>query len=565
MMPLAPTAPGVYVREESSGVRTITGVSVSITAFLGRALRGPVNRPVIVNSFGEFERMFGGLWAGAALGYAVRSFFLNGGGQAVVVRLHKPTTAGDGLASLTIGGVRLDAVEPGAWGNGISATLDSDGITDDVAQRYGLGVADLFNLSVTGAGVVERFVNLTVADNARRIDRVLAQQSRLVSAPVSGLPTTSPSGAATEQASGGDDGGSLGADEFIGSQAAKTGLYALDLTDIVNLLVIPPDTVDADVPTAVYQAAISYAASRRAVVLVDPPAAWDPIGGDPSALLGLFAGPDSRNAALFFPRVLQSDPIRGAATGAFVPGGAIAGVIARTDAQRGIWKAPAGVDATISGVTGLAVNLTDAENGRLNPLGINSLRSFPVAGVVVWGARTLRVRVPLAPWSCGSPAALSSRIETVECVEDDGTLLDAILILGAHPGSSCDEVLHASHLLAAELGLLEIDVVNDVRHGAQRRVVDRESAQHHLEPAKVAVVGELGVEHIEAKLSHGRSVAAGRDELERGLRIDEATDEPGARDAVDVDSLARDPGSLLHVGDSELKPGHRNPVGVALR
>ena len=390
MMPLAPTAPGVHVREESSGVRTITGVSVSITAFLGRALRGPVNRPVIVNSFGEFERTFGGLWAGAALGYAVRSFFLNGGGQAVVVRLYKPMTAGDGLASLTIGGVRLDAVEPGAWGNGISATLDSDGITDDVAQRYGLGVADLFNLSVTGAGVVERFVNLTVADNARRIDRVLAQQSRLVSAPVSGLPTTSPTGAATEQASGGDDGGSLGVDEFIGSQAAKTGLYALDLTDIVNLLVIPPDTVDADVPTAVYQAAISYAASRRAVVLVDPPAAWDPIGGDPSALLGLFAGPDSRNAALFFPRVLQSDPIRGAATGAFVPGGAIAGVIARTDAQRGIWKAPAGVDATISGVIGLAVNLTDAENGRLNPLGINSLRSFPAAGVVVWGARTLR-------------------------------------------------------------------------------------------------------------------------------------------------------------------------------
>src|SRR3954447_23984753 len=89
-MPVAPTYPGVYIEEISSGVRTITGVATSITAFLGRALRGPVNEAVTINSFGDFERIFGGLWADSSLGYAVRDFYLNGGSQAVIVRLIHP-------------------------------------------------------------------------------------------------------------------------------------------------------------------------------------------------------------------------------------------------------------------------------------------------------------------------------------------------------------------------------------------------------------------------------------------------------------------------------------------
>src|SRR5690242_18991878 len=95
-MPAALTYPGVYVEEVSSGVRTITGVATSITAFIGRALRGPVNEAVTINSFGDFERTFGGLWLDSQLGFAVRDFFLNGGGQAVVVRLFHPSYADDG-------------------------------------------------------------------------------------------------------------------------------------------------------------------------------------------------------------------------------------------------------------------------------------------------------------------------------------------------------------------------------------------------------------------------------------------------------------------------------------
>ena len=95
------------------------------------------------------------------------------------------------------------------------------------------------------------------------------------------------------------------------------------------------------------------------------------------------------NAALYFPRINKADTLRKGQVRDFAPGGAIAGIIARTDLQRGVWKAPAGLEATISGVTGLAVQLTDPENGELNPLGVNCLRTMPAAGTVIWGARTM--------------------------------------------------------------------------------------------------------------------------------------------------------------------------------
>src|SRR5215210_5283222 len=92
-MPSTLTYPGVYIEEIPSGVRTITGVATSITAFVGRALRGPVNEAVVINSFGDYERVFGGLWLDSSMSYAVRDFFMNGGGQAVIVRLFAPSAA----------------------------------------------------------------------------------------------------------------------------------------------------------------------------------------------------------------------------------------------------------------------------------------------------------------------------------------------------------------------------------------------------------------------------------------------------------------------------------------
>jgi phage tail sheath protein FI len=134
------------------------------------------------------------------------------------------------------------------------------------------------------------------------------------------------------------------------------------------------------------------------MLIVDSPAAWsentdtaanDAQKGFMKGDLGL-TGTAARNAALYFPRVLETDPLMGGQINTFAPCGMVAGIMARTDVQRGVWKAPAGIDASLNGITGLEVNLTNDENGMLNPLGINCLRTFPITGSVVWGARTLR-------------------------------------------------------------------------------------------------------------------------------------------------------------------------------
>src|SRR5688572_5134252 len=180
-MPATLTYPGVYIEEVPSGVRTIVGVATSITAFVGRARRGPTNTAVTINSFGDFERIFGGLWLKSAMSFAVRDAYLNGTSQAIIVRLYHAETAAPakpGLSQVDAGTVALDAAYPGKWGANLRASTDTDGITDEVAQNVGVPKADLFNLTVRDAapgGAVERFLNVTfVPDKARTIDKVLA-------------------------------------------------------------------------------------------------------------------------------------------------------------------------------------------------------------------------------------------------------------------------------------------------------------------------------------------------------------------------------------------------------
>src|ERR1043165_4213029 len=101
-MPIAPTYPGVYIEEIPSGVRTITGVSTSVTAFIGRAARGPTDDPIVLTSFADFERKLGGLQIDMPMSYAVRDFYQNGGTAAVIVRLYRPPGSGTGIATLTL-------------------------------------------------------------------------------------------------------------------------------------------------------------------------------------------------------------------------------------------------------------------------------------------------------------------------------------------------------------------------------------------------------------------------------------------------------------------------------
>lgn len=510
-MPAALTYPGVYVEEIPSGVRTITGVATSITAFIGRAVRGPVNQAVVINSFGDFERRFGGLWLQSQLGYAVRDFFLNGGSQAIIVRLY--AAGADGIAAaavvaatdgndaaaaaaaakakaatytdepaksaaaavakaaddasklqgatvqsvidaakaalpatrapLTLGDLKLEAASEGKWGGKLRGETTASA-NADIALALGVDKSALFNLTVrdsTPGGGSETYLNLTVVESARRVDRILAADSALVrvkgplpnsispaadavtvaeravtaaqdaldqkikaGAPESELQplrdtlqakrtALSTAAGAADAAAG--DGGHLNAQSFLPDNglALKLGLYALEQADLFNLLCIPPYKTDDgaafDADPIVLSAATVYCEQRRAFHLIDPPSGWKDKDAA-KAKFDEFADPKSRNAALFFPRLRQPNLLRNNAPENFAPCGAVAGIFARTDTNRGVWKAPAGLDAGLVGVPQLSVPLTDAENGELNQLGINCLRSMPVSGRVVWGSRTLR-------------------------------------------------------------------------------------------------------------------------------------------------------------------------------
>lgn len=646
-MPTTPTYPGVYIEEIPSGVRTITGVATSITAFIGRARRGPLNLPVTINSYAEFERTFGVLWEESTLGYAVRDFFLNGGAQAIVVRpfhpyfssdairdaakvaaqavadaataaagvanatpdsvktaartkantfpndpektasdvvakaaeaaaagppgatpdsvkaaarakasdranaadpantaadliakaaetsaavanvtaakvasdtrkasddttaasdnvakaaetaaglggataittrdaaraeANKPANAADpkktaadltakaaeaaaalggatpdsvrisaraaadsikqaaasvatsaegeaakvvgvvkdaataavavaaalGKARLVVDTLNLEAAYEGGWGNQLRARVDYD------VNKNAPDAATLFNLTVRDgvAGDIETFRNISLANNhPRNVDKILKNESKL--ARVRGnLPGAKPAAHANPQPAAdvwadnnpatnskvselSSDGAPLDGNDFTGpgKEDKKEGLYGLRKADLFNLLCVPPHTHGGDLESSLIASAAAYCEKRRAMLIIDAPTGWVDKDAVKTTMNGAGVGTSSLNAAVFFPRLRQPNPLRENQKEDFVPCGAVAGVFARTDATRGVWKAPAGLDAMLVGVPELTLPLTDAENGELNPLGVNCLRSMPPAGRVVWGSRTLQ-------------------------------------------------------------------------------------------------------------------------------------------------------------------------------
>ncbi|GJM15392.1 MAG: tail protein [Thermodesulfobacteriota bacterium] len=444
-MPIDVTYPGVYVEEIPSGVNTIIGASTSLTAFIGRAKWGPVNEPTIINNFGDFQSLFGGLCKESNLGYSVSNFFQNGGSQAVIVRLFKESTAEDSPSSkaqLAIGDFKFEAANPGLWGEDLLIEIDFN-VSPQMADKYELDKDKMFNLTILkydekGRGErSERYQDLTIEDkdtgkyrNLHRFDLVLKNQSMLlrhkegVALPKDlnsikflandGVVQYSVKESIAELKEEIDkltkdkkeekeklekqlntlkfsDGESLDAGCFIGPEKEDSdeGIYALEDIEpqVFNLMCIPPYNSDDNVDTEVITKAAEYCEKKRAFLIVDPPSSWE---NKDDAINGLSKiATDSANAALYFPRVTGPDPLDNYQPKEFAPSGVIAGVIARTDETKGIWKAPAGVEAVLQGVEP-TIRLTDDDNGELNPIGINCLRSFPVYGNIVWGARTLQ-------------------------------------------------------------------------------------------------------------------------------------------------------------------------------
>ena len=192
------------------------------------------------------------------------------------------------------------------------------------------------------------------------------------------------------------------ATELIGDQSKFTGIYALDKVDLFNILCIPdatrakasdPTKSDLSFPAdqnSIFDAALTYCKSRRAFLIIDPPPEVNDVDKATDWISSQLTVHDpSGNAAAYFPRIKLPDPLNNLQLRTFAPCGVVAKLYARTDSTRGVWKAPAGVEANLDGVQGMVYKLTDSENGALNPLGLNCFRIFPTYGPVAWGGRTI--------------------------------------------------------------------------------------------------------------------------------------------------------------------------------
>ena len=431
-MPLTYSYPGVYVEEVPSGVRTIAGVSTSNTAFIDFFPRGPADRAVRVTSFEDFTRRFGGLDRRSEASYAVQQYYLNGGSVAWIVRALAPNAAAAEravAASATYVGVSgssggggggdallITAASPGGWGNDLQVGIDYNGTAQSAGQptEFNLIVREVVEGQVTQT---EIFRNLSNADqtSARFVEEVVNETSSLIrveSLSLGVLPEqTAPDAIALlgdaanttflrlgqAPAQAGSDGtvpGDPANDQWetgVGATAILGSLARLEriAPEIFNLMCIPAAaSFNNDNYNAVVNEATKFCRDHRAFLIVDTPPS-DAIGLDNlSDWMKEHDGLRSDFSAVYFPRLRMPDALNANRPREVGPSGTLAGIYARTDAARGVWKAPAGTEAVLRGAD-LVFQMTDLENGALNPAGINALRSFPVYGNVAWGARTL--------------------------------------------------------------------------------------------------------------------------------------------------------------------------------
>lgn len=366
-LPEKPPAPDI--------ARSQTGV----TAFIGRALKGPVNRPVPITSFGEFERQFGGLWQPSTLSYAVEQYFDNGGRRAIVVRVAngaRPPT----LALAANGAqLRLVGVNPGSR-EYLRAAVDYDGIAAGESDRFNLVVQ---RVRIPGSELIEeQEIHRRVCaepGSGRFVGDVLlgSHLARALDTPPSARPDPTaglcgPPAGYIQSNPDGDDGAALSDYDVIGSAAAGSGLFALRTDARFDLLCIPPLGREQDVGMSAMLVAERFCRERHAMLVVDPPVNWtSPV----IALEELRAWPfRSENAVMFFPRVLAFDRLRNRAE-TFGSSAAGAGLIARMDETCPIWAPAESEDVILRPGLKAAVPVSDPERARLRQAGINTLQS----------------------------------------------------------------------------------------------------------------------------------------------------------------------------------------------
>jgi phage tail sheath protein FI len=408
----------VYVQEEASGAKPIEAASTSTACFVGEAARGRPNRAQFVSSWFQFKDIFGDLDHRYHMPLAVLQFFQNGGQRAYILRV-LPSTSKPAEARLAMsnGSVTIRAKGGGAWGNDYKLQVQQNALDP---QRFDVLVTEN-NLdgppavvevwtALGGDESKDKFYAATINRDSSLIEIVptpdFVEGAPTFAAPAAGVkpaaattplvPLTAPGQnfVVLPMTGGVDyDATVAGASPDPNPTDYETALRTLDSIPDFSILCIP----GADDQTAMK--GIGHVAGRRlyeVFYIVDspgesrtPPPAKEQLDRIKDYLTKLT--PKDSNAGLYFPWVEVPDAYSSisGATRFVPPSGMIAGLFARTDNTRGVWKAPAGTEATLLGAVGLACDISDGDQDALNPIGINCIRQFSASGIVVWGSRTL--------------------------------------------------------------------------------------------------------------------------------------------------------------------------------
>jgi uncharacterized protein len=361
-------------------LRSVGRVATGVAAFVGRTLKGPVNRPVAISSFSDFQHIFGGLWQPSPVSYAVDHFFENGGRRAFVVRVANGARPPTITLPAGAGVLRLIGLNPGSR-EYLRASVDYDGVPEGEVDQFNLV---LQRVRSAGSELIEDqeiFRRLSVLKQSGRFVSDALAESHLARV-LNPVPVQRPERSAfggSRSAIGyavsnpdGDDGGPLSDYDIIGSAVDCTGMFALKATSAFNLLCIPPLAREHDVGLSTLLVAAKFCRERHAILLVDPPATWI---SPRAALESLRNWPfRSDNAVMYFPRVQSFDRLRGRAE-TFASCGAAAGMIARSDETCPVWSTAESEETFLRPGLRPAAVVSDQERIRLAAAGVNTLVS----------------------------------------------------------------------------------------------------------------------------------------------------------------------------------------------
>ncbi len=469
---------GIDVTEGAGSDHAIGCLPTAVTAFVGRTLRGPVARPVLLRSFADYQQVFGGLWQPSPLSYAVEQFFENGGREAYVVRVVNggaPATLSIPCGEQTL---TLEALSPGSR-EVLRASVDYDNIGPAEDDRFNLVVQRVRAIGSEHIEDQEIFRRISITPGSTRFVASALQESMLVrmrgEAPGVRPDRTFRPGARhpigyIDSNPDGDDGAPLTDYDLIGSPGRGTGLFALRNVETAHFLYVPPPTRDRDVGPSVLLAASQFCRERRMMLVVDPPSTWD---STDEALQGLREMAfHSENALMCFPRVLAFDRLRGRYE-TFPNGAAVAGALARMDVHRPLHGHAAKVVGRPMHVAALypptGQPRGEAPRMMIAPLGPfrpGSPSKFPTPDNqrLIQQAATLEV-----PDQCGDrPVALLGMLPVIEDIAVIVPGLTTAVVQLHHPHSA----FHQSPGHEARIGKLSTAVVRPCRGCFLRYIED---------------------------------------------------------------------------------------------